>query len=127
MYTVIVVETLLIRETAKKGLLLMQLGQLIMYYTPKKVLPFGFFLTYQAFKNQEGSFIRQILLSDLRFDTYKWKQTKILMIFKLKSGGVLILKCVVFFILITFGNMFLENGKLFLDKSQISCGFLKYA
>ena len=25
------------------------------------------------------------------------------------------------------GNMFLVNGKPFLDKSQISCGFLKYA
>ena len=24
------------------------------------------------------------------------------------------------------GNMFLVNGKPFLDKSQISCGFLKY-
>jgi hypothetical protein len=23
--------------------------------------------------------------------------------------------------------MFLENGKLFLDKSQISCGFVEYA
>ena len=32
----------------------MQLGQLIMYYTPKKVLPFAFFLTYQAFKDREG-------------------------------------------------------------------------
>jgi hypothetical protein len=56
------------------------------------------------------------------------------MIFKLKSGSVLILKCVVLFILIPFGNMFLvsgnmflENGKLFLDKSQISCGFVEYA
>ena len=25
------------------------------------------------------------------------------------------------------GKLFLENGKPFLDKSQISCGFLKYA
>ena len=25
------------------------------------------------------------------------------------------------------GNMFLVNGKPFLDQSQISCGFLKYA
>ena len=25
------------------------------------------------------------------------------------------------------GYMFLVNGKPFLDKSQISCGFLKYA
>ena len=31
------------------------------------------------------------------WDTYEWKQTKIWMIFKLKSGGVLILKCVVLF------------------------------
>ena len=30
-----------------------QLGQLIMYYTPKKVLPFAFFLTCQASKNRE--------------------------------------------------------------------------
>ena len=33
---------------------LVQLGQLIMYYTPKKALPFAFFLTYQAFKTWEG-------------------------------------------------------------------------
>ena len=32
----------------------LQLGQLIMYYTPKKLLPFAFFLTYQALKNLEG-------------------------------------------------------------------------
>ena len=58
------------------------------------------FLTYQAFKNLEP-FLRQILLSDLKFDTHEWKQTKIWMIFQLKCGGVLILKCVVCFILIT--------------------------
>ena len=48
-------------------------------------------------KTGKESFIRQILLSDLRFYTYEWKQTKIWMIFNLKSGGVLILKCVVLF------------------------------
>ena len=32
----------------------LQLGQFIMYYTPNKVLLFAFFLTYQAFNNQEG-------------------------------------------------------------------------
>ena len=32
----------------------LQLGQLIMYYTHKKVLPFAVFFTYQAFKNREG-------------------------------------------------------------------------
>ena len=64
-------------------------------------------------KTGKESFLRQILLSDLRFDTYEWKQAKIWMIFKLKSEGVLILKCVVFFILITFGYMFLVNGNIF--------------
>ena len=33
-----------------------QVGQLIMNYTPKKVLPFAFFLTYQSFKSREGIF-----------------------------------------------------------------------
>ena len=31
-----------------------QVGQDIMYHTSKKVLPFAFFLTDQAFKNWEG-------------------------------------------------------------------------
>ena len=35
--------------------------------------------------------------SDILLDTYEWKQTKIWMIFKMKCGGVLILKCVVLF------------------------------
>ena len=44
--------------------------QLIMYYNPKKVLPFGFFnfLTRPA-KTGKESFLRQILLSNLRFVT----------------------------------------------------------
>ena len=65
----------------------MQLGQLIMYYTPKKVLPFAFFELTRPSKTGKELFLRQILLSDLRFDTYEWKQTKIWMIFKLKSGA----------------------------------------
>ena len=75
----------------------MQLGQLIMYYTPKKVLPFGFLKLTRPSKTGKESFIKQILPSNLRFDTYEWKQTKIWMIFKLKSGGVLNLECVVLF------------------------------
>ena len=102
----------------------LQLGQLIMYYTPKKVWPFAFFYLTRSSKTGKESFLRQILLSDLRFDTYEWKQTKIWMIFKLKSWGVLILKCVVFLV---NGKLFLENGKPFMNKSHISCGFFKYA
>ena len=59
------------------------------------------------------------------------------MIFKLKSLGVLILKCGRF-ILITIVNMFLLNGNLkymvflvngkpFINKSHILCRFSKYA
>ena len=44
---------------------LVQVGQLIMYYTPKKVLPFAFFLTYQVFKNREGIISRKILAEGL--------------------------------------------------------------
>ena len=54
-----------------------QLGQLIMYYTPKKVLPIAYFnLTYQAFKSREGIAF-QTNLSDLKLDTYEGKQKKI--------------------------------------------------
>ena len=69
------------------------------YYVlhPQKGITICLFLTYQAFETGKESFLRQILLSDLRFDTYEWKQTNICMIFKLKSGGVWILKCVVLF------------------------------
>ena len=42
----------------------MQVGQLIMYYTPKKVLPFAFFLTYQPSKAGKESFPEKFLLSD---------------------------------------------------------------
>ena len=58
-----------------------QLGQLIMYYTREKVLPFAFFYLTRPSKTGKESFLRQILLSDLRIDTYDWKQTKIWMIF----------------------------------------------
>ena len=44
----------------------MQVGQLIMYYTPKKVLPFAFFLTYQAFIDREGIISRKILTEGLQ-------------------------------------------------------------
>ena len=43
-------------------------------FTFKKDLPFAFFLIYQAGKE---SFLRQILLSNLRLNAYEWKQTKI--------------------------------------------------
>ena len=58
------------------------------------------------------------------------------MIFKLKSGGVLILKCeVCCFILITFSYMFLENDNMFLvngnmflvnSKQEITYQMLKH-
>ena len=70
----------------------LQLGQLIMYYTPKRYYHLAFFNLPGLQKPGSDK-----SLSDLRFDTYEWKQTKIWMIFKLKSGGVLILKCVVLF------------------------------
>ena len=62
----------------------LQLGQIIMYYTPKKVLPFAFFFKLpRPSKTGKESFLRQILLI-LWFDTYESKQTKIWMIFNWK-------------------------------------------
>ena len=57
------------------------------YYAlhPQKGITIFVFLTYQAFKTGKESFLRQILLGDLRLYTYEWKQTKIWMTFKLKS------------------------------------------
>ena len=46
-----------------------QLGQLIMYCTTKKVLPFAFF-NLPGLQNPVRN------RRDLRFDTYEWKQTK---------------------------------------------------
>ena len=88
-----------------------------MYYTPKKVLPFALFFNLPGLQKPERN-----CFSDRRLDTYEWKQTKVLMIFKLKSLGVLILKCVLLFyfnhiLVICFlvkGNMFLVNGNMFL-------------
>ena len=37
-------------------LALLQVDQFIMYYAPKKVLPFAFFLAHQGFKSREGIF-----------------------------------------------------------------------
>ena len=60
----------------KKNLfLLLQLGQDFFSHTIKKGLPFAFFLTYHAFKSREGMFLDQILLSDLRLDTFKLKKS----------------------------------------------------
>ena len=55
----------------------MQVGQLIMYYTPKEsiIICLFFFLLLRPSKAGKESFLRQILLSDLRLDTYKRKQT----------------------------------------------------
>ena len=65
--------------------------------TPQKGITISVFLTYQAFKNREG-IVTQINLAEwFNIGTYEWKQTKIWMIFKLKSWGVLILKCVALF------------------------------
>ena len=50
-----------IHNMLKYNLASIQVGQLIMYYTPKKVLPFAFFLIYQAFKNREGIISQKIL------------------------------------------------------------------
>ena len=55
--------------------LLLQLGQDFFSHTIKKGLPFAFFLTYHAFKSREGMFLDQILLSDLRLDTYELKKS----------------------------------------------------
>ena len=71
------------------------------YYVlhPQKGITICVFLTDQVFKNREGIVSQTNLawLSDLRFDTYEWKQTKIWMIYLLRSGGVLILNCGVLF------------------------------
>ena len=40
----------------------MQMGQHIMYYTPKKVLPVAFFLTYQGLKSRKGIISRKVIL-----------------------------------------------------------------
>ena len=69
-----------------------QLCQLIVYYTPNGITICIFFLLTRPSKTGKESFLRQILPSDLRFDTYEWNQTKIWMIFQLKSWGVLIWK-----------------------------------
>ena len=52
------------------SLRVMQVGQLIMYYTPKKVVPFAFFLLARPSKAGRESFLKQILLSELRLDTW---------------------------------------------------------
>ena len=67
----------------------MQVSQLIVYYTPKKGLPCAFFLITRSSKAEEESFLRQVLLSDLRLDT--WVETnKNMNDIKLKCGCVLI-------------------------------------
>ena len=45
---------------------MVQLGQIIMYYTPKKVFPFAFFNLPGLQKPGKESFLRQILLSKLK-------------------------------------------------------------
>ena len=56
----------------------MQVGQLLSAYTPKKDIFFNL-----PSKDQKESFLGQILLSDLRWDTFELKQTKIRPICKL--------------------------------------------
>ena len=59
----------------------LQVGQLIIYYTPKKVLLFAFFfLTYKAFKSREGIFSQTSLAEWFKIG-HLWKQTRIWMIF----------------------------------------------
>ena len=49
----------------------LQVGQLIVYYTPKKVITFAFFLLTRPSKAGKESFLRQVLLSDLWVETNK--------------------------------------------------------
>ena len=46
-------------------------------YTIKKDLPIASFLTYQAFNAEKELFVEQILLSDLRLDTFVMKNTNL--------------------------------------------------
>ena len=49
------------------------------YYVlhPQKGITIFFFYLTRPSKAGKESFLRQILLSDLRLDTYEWRQTKI--------------------------------------------------
>ena len=82
------------RPFEQSNVIVVQVGQLIVTYSPKKDLPFAFFLTYQAFKSWEGI----VSKTNLAWTTWtlEWKQTKI-WIFKMKCGDVFIVKCVVVF------------------------------
>ena len=50
-------------------------------YTIKKDLPIASFLTYQAFNAEKELFVEQILLSDLRLDTFVMKNTNLTNLF----------------------------------------------
>ena len=54
-------------------LALVQRGQDYFSCTLKKDLPFAFYLTSHSFKAEKELFVEQILLSDLRLDTFELK------------------------------------------------------
>ena len=119
----------------------MQVGQLIMYYTPKKVrvLPFAFFF-YLPGLQKPGRYLFSTNLADWFKIGHLWVETnknmKDLLTemwrrFDFKMCGV-----ISFWVYFKsqFGNMFLVNGKLFsvngkpfLILFHISCRFFKYA